>query len=57
MAGEAVKGDSKVKKESTAEVKFKCRLCNKERPISEMKIIARFRPVVVVCQECESSIR
>jgi predicted SprT family Zn-dependent metalloprotease len=37
-------------------VTFKCRLCEKQRPISEMKIIKRFRPVIFVCQECEKTL-
>ena len=57
MAAEAAKGGSKAKKEPVSEVMFKCRLCDKEKPISQMKIITRFRPVVVVCQECEKVVR
>ena len=57
MAGEKTKSGSKAKKEPVTEVMFKCRLCEKEKPISEMKVIARFRPVVVVCRECESNVR
>lgn len=57
MAEES-KGGTKTKKEQQpVEVTFKCRLCEKEKPISEMKLIARFRPVVVVCRECEKGIR
>ncbi len=57
MAGEVSKSVSKEKKEVTAEVKFKCRLCNKEKPISDMKLITRFRPVIVVCRDCERNVR
>jgi hypothetical protein len=57
MAGEESKGGTKVKKETTTEVTFKCRLCEKEKPISDMKLITRFRPVVIVCRECESELR
>jgi hypothetical protein len=57
MAAEESKGAGKAKKETTAEVMFKCRLCEKEKPISEMKIIARYRPTVVVCRECEKTLR
>jgi hypothetical protein len=56
MAVEESKNASKSKKETTAEVTFKCRLCEKEKPISEMKLITRFRPVLVVCRDCELSI-
>lgn len=57
MAAEESKGRSRAKKEQMAEVTFKCRLCEKEKPISEMKLISRFRPVVVVCRDCEKEIR
>ena len=57
MAGEVTKGGNKAKKQATAEVMFKCQLCDKEKPITEMKTITRFRPLVVVCQACEKAIR
>jgi hypothetical protein len=38
-------------------VTFKCRLCEKQKPISEMKIVKRFRPVIFVCSECEKTIQ
>jgi hypothetical protein len=57
MAAEESKSTTKAKKETTAEVMFKCRLCEKEKPISEMKIITRYRPVLVVCRQCEKDIR
>ena len=57
MAGQSSKGGSKTKKQETAQVTFKCRLCEVEKPITEMKIITRFRPVMVVCQDCEKSVR
>jgi hypothetical protein len=57
MAGETSKGGSKTKKQETLEVTFKCRRCEAEKPISEMKIVTRFRPVMVVCQDCEKEVR
>ena len=57
MSAEDVKGGTKAKKDAVLEVKFKCQLCDKEKPISEMKTITRFRPVVVVCRECEKNVR
>ena len=57
MSAEDVKGGTKAKKDAVLEVKFKCQLCDKEKPISEMKTITRFRPVVVVCRECEKDVR
>jgi len=57
MAADTTKGASKAKKEAVLGVTFKCRLCDKERPISQMKVINRFRPVVVVCCDCERLLR
>jgi transcription elongation factor Elf1 len=57
MAAEATKSGSKEKKQKTAEVTFKCRLCEKQKPISVMKTITRFRPIIVVCQDCEKYLR
>jgi predicted SprT family Zn-dependent metalloprotease len=57
MAAEATKSGSKEKKQKPEEITFKCRLCEKQRPISEMKIITRFRPVIVVCRDCEKALR
>ncbi|MGD0779741.1 MAG: hypothetical protein ABR954_03035 [Dehalococcoidales bacterium] len=47
------KSKAKSTKVAALGVTFKCRLCEKQKPISEMKIIKRFRPVIFVCQECE----
>lgn len=49
------KGDA-TSKEVMSGVTFKCRLCEKQKPISEMKVIRRFRPVLFVCQDCEKSL-
>jgi hypothetical protein len=57
MSAEEAKGGNKAKKDAVLEVMFKCSLCEKEKTISEMKTITRFRPVVVVCRECEKLVR
>ena len=57
MAVEEPKTIKQSKKEAATEVTFKCRLCEKEKPISDMKTITRFRPVVVVCRDCEKDLR
>jgi hypothetical protein len=38
-------------------ITFKCRLCEKQKPITDMKILKRFRPVIFVCIECEKTIQ
>jgi hypothetical protein len=57
MSAEEAKGGNKAKKDAVLEVMFKCSLCQKEKPISDMKTIALFRPVVTVCRECEKDVR
>jgi len=57
---ETEKSKSKVqtnKAVNTLTVTFKCRLCEKQKPISEMKIIKRFRPVIFVCHDCEKTLQ
>lgn len=55
------KSKSKQKSDTTSKVTvsgvtFKCRLCEKQKPISEIKVVRRFRPVLFVCQDCEKSL-
>jgi hypothetical protein len=57
MAVEESKTTKQTKKETAMDVSFKCSLCGKEKPISDMKTITRFRPVVVVCRDCEKGLR
>lgn len=45
------------KKAAPVGVTFKCRLCEKQKPIAEMKIVKRFRPVIFVCRECEKTLQ
>jgi transcription elongation factor Elf1 len=55
MAEAKSKNEAKPKKTASLEVTFKCSLCQKQKPISEMKIIKRFRPVISVCGDCEKT--
>jgi transcription elongation factor Elf1 len=57
MAEVTSKTSHKAKKQEMGEVTFKCWRCEEEKPISEMKIITRFRPVMVVCEDCEKELR
>jgi hypothetical protein len=51
MAGKAKEKPEAGKKE-TMEVRFKCRMCGQEKPLSEMRSITRFVPVLIVCEDC-----
>jgi transcription elongation factor Elf1 len=44
-------------KRPPAEVMFKCRRCGKEKPLSEMRSVTRFLPVLVVCKDCAQELR
>lgn len=55
MAEAKSRSGAKKKKAAPGEVTFKCRLCEKQKPISEMKVVRRFRPGIVVCQDCEKA--
>ncbi len=39
------------------EVTFKCRRCGQEKPLSDMRSITRFLPVLVVCKDCARELR
>lgn len=40
-------------KEVKAEITFRCKICGKTRPLSQLRELKRFFPVVVACSECE----
>ena len=39
------------------EIMFTCRRCQRQRPISEMRTVTRFSPVMVVCLNCQKEMR
>ncbi len=56
MAGKA-KEKGEAGKPRDIEIRFKCRLCEKEKPLEEMRTVTRFIPVLVVCQDCAKTLR
>ncbi len=42
---------------SSEEIKFKCRVCGRERPIQEMRTVPRFIPQIIACEECANKFR
>lgn len=44
-------------KQKPREVTFICQECGKTWNIKQMRRITRFRPVLVVCPECETKLR
>jgi transcription elongation factor Elf1 len=57
MAEAKSRSETRSRKSASGDVTFKCRLCEKQKPISEMKVITRFRPVIVICRDCEKEIQ
>jgi hypothetical protein len=47
----------KVKKPAAPEVTFLCRRCEKRKPLADMKLVTRFVPVLVVCEDCAGELR
>lgn len=54
---EKSKGKGEAGKPGDMEIRFKCRLCEREKPLQEMRTITRFVPVLVVCQDCAKTLR
>ncbi len=42
---------------SGSEIKFRCRVCGKDRPTHEMRMVTRFVPVLIACEECAKKLR
>jgi hypothetical protein len=53
---ELQEADKSEKKEGI-EVTFRCQICDRMRPIKEMRSITRFTPVLVVCSDCAKALR
>lgn len=39
----------------TKEITFNCKFCEQSKPLTEMVVLTRFFPPVVVCKDCEKS--
>ncbi len=57
MAKRETKGENKAKTREPKEITFRCQSCDRHKPISEMRVINRFFPPMVVCRECEKEVR
>ncbi len=51
--GDKVKGV----KSGEMEIRFKCQLCEQQKPLSDMRTVTRFVPVLVVCKDCAKTLR
>jgi hypothetical protein len=57
MAETKKKQDTGKEKSAAQEVMFTCRNCERQRPLSEMRTITRFSPVLIVCVDCQKELR
>jgi hypothetical protein len=48
---------SEAGKSGNIEIRFRCRLCQRERPLQEMRTVTRFVPVLIVCRDCAKTLR
>ncbi len=48
MTTEIEKGEGSKAKEIT----FKCKFCERSKPLDEMVVLTRFSPPVVACRDC-----
>ena len=39
------------------EITFKCKYCEKSKPLAEMVIMTRFFPPITACRDCERKMR
>ncbi len=56
MAGKSTGTTGKAQKPER-EITFLCRRCGKYKPITEMRTVTRFVPVLVVCADCARELR
>ena len=49
-----IKGGEKSK---AKEVTFKCKFCERSKPLDEMVVLTRFSPSIVACRDCEKKMR
>ncbi len=54
---EKTRGKGGAGKTADIAVTFKCRVCEKEKPLQEMRSVTRFVPVLIVCQDCARKLR
>ena len=57
MAAETSQESRKEINQEPLVITFTCSRCHRLKPIQEMKILTRFRPIIVVCQDCHKEMR
>lgn len=51
-----VENEAGAKAKKTKKVTFKCRFCERDRPLDEMMVLTKYFPPVVLCRDCEKKI-
>ncbi len=44
-------------KSKEMQIRFKCQLCKEQKPLSDMRTVTRFIPMLIVCKDCAKIIR
>lgn len=57
MTGKSTRAAAKAQKPEPREITFLCQRCGKYKPISEMRTVTRFVPVLIVCADCAAELR
>jgi hypothetical protein len=48
----AEQASKKVPAKTAGEIVFICRRCGQAKPLSDMRSVTRFLPVLIVCKDC-----
>ena len=57
MPEEKTKGPDDAKTKKPVKITFRCRRCEKLKPLEDMRSVTRFIPMLIVCRDCEKEIR
>jgi hypothetical protein len=57
MAGKTTKSAARTHKPGRREITFLCRRCEKYKPVTDMVMVTRFVPALVVCRSCARELR
>jgi ribosomal protein S14 len=57
MPEEALKEADNTKEKKPVKIYFRCRRCEKLKPLEDMRGVTRFIPMLIVCRDCEKEIR
>ena len=50
-------GVEKGKGSKAKKVTFRCKVCEKSKPLDEMTVLTGYFPLIVVCRDCEKKMR